>query len=106
LDDKPVVSGHGVTYWGVSHKDSTGKLICRLAIVEPPDPIECPSWSCTWKFLIKNIKYVLTLLYHEYRVKYAEASRGKEIPAKYRTGLEVPESLWGLFWAIMKVPRA
>jgi len=105
-DKAAVVSGHGVTFWGVSHKDKDGNLICRQAIVLPPDPIECPKWSCLWKFLGKNIMYVLTLLYHEYRVKYATSARGQNISMKYRTGTDVPVKFWPLFWAIMRIPNA
>jgi hypothetical protein len=100
-----VYSGQGVTYWGAEHKDGQGNLICKQSIVIPPDPIKCPSISCFKKFFITNLKYVLTLLYHEYRCTYAEAMRGKDIPMKYRTGDGVPESIFGLFMEILRVPH-
>jgi hypothetical protein len=80
-----------------------GRLICRQVMVESP-AIRCAKLSCLWQYTIKSIQYVLTLLYHQYRVEYAEKARGKEIPEHYRTGENVPQSILGLIWAIMRMP--
>jgi len=103
--ESQVVGGQTVTYWGADHRDGQGNLICRQSIVIPPEPIKCPNLSCFKKFFVSNLKYVLTLLYHEYRCEYAEKMRGKDIPMKYRTGEGVSESVFGLFMAIMRVPH-
>lgn len=58
-----------------------------------------------WKFAVKSLAYVLAMLYHKYRVEYAEKNRNKEIPVKYRTGEEAPESVLGLIFQIIKLRR-
>jgi hypothetical protein len=91
-----------VINWGMEHRDGEGKLISQQASVEPPR-IECPKISCLWRYTIKSFQYTLLMLYHKYRLQYAEANRRKDIPEYYRTGENAPESMFGLAKEIIKL---
>jgi hypothetical protein len=91
-----------VVDWGTEHRDGKGNLISRQAMVRPPE-ITCVKPSCLWRYTLKSLRYTLTLLYHQYRVQYAEKYRHKEIPEYYRTGEDAPESFVGLIAGILKL---
>lgn len=88
--------------WGQEHRDGKGKLISRQAFVRPPQ-ITCVKLSCLWRYTFCSWRYTLTLLYHEYRVKYAEKHRHDEIPEHYRTGEDTPQGIFGLAREIIKL---
>ena len=98
--------GQSITHWGVSHKDGKGNLISRQAIAQAPDMKPCLALKCVGGYFKAQMIYVLTLLYHQYRVEYAEKMRGKEIKMDYRTGENAPSTIPGLVWAIMRLPHA
>jgi len=101
-----VNGGQRVTHWGAEHKTKDGRLISRQAIVPAPEFGPCLVLTCLWEYFKAQLIYVLTLMYHEHRVEYAEKSRDKEIKEDYRTGENVPKTFWKLVWAILRVPRA
>jgi len=91
-----------VTY-GVSHADSSGTLIVRFVNINPPTPPTCIKVSCLWKFFLDSLTFALISSYHGRRIAFAEASRGKEILERYRTGEPSPETLWQAFHANIKL---
>ena len=95
-----------VTHWHAEHRTADGRLICRQAIVQPPEFGNCLVLTCLAKYVKAQVMFVLTLLYHKYRCEYAEKARDKEIPMRYRTGDDVPTSFWKLVWEIMRIPNA
>jgi hypothetical protein len=89
--------------WGAEHRAGNGELISRQASIDPPESLNCIRLSCIWKFVWDMVTYSLILLYHEKRVKYAEANRGKKILERYRTGEPSPKSVWQAFIALTKL---
>ncbi len=92
-----------VIRWGVEHRDGKGNLISRQADIQPPAPISCIKPACLWRYLIQSLTYILTLLYHERRVSYAEANRNKKILERYRMGDPSPKTLWEAIHANIKL---
>ena len=91
-----------ITFHG-DHHSGEGKLISRQVSVEPPAPISCVRVSCLWRYTLESIAYTLTLLYHKKRTEYAEGNRDKDMPERYRTGEDTPDSIIGLVWEIIKL---
>lgn len=87
--------GGGLTvHWGAEHKTADGKLIVRMASMQPP---AWPGCNCVGKYLWWIFKYWLLMYYHEWRVQYAERKRHEPIPERYRTGEPSPKTIWQLF---------
>lgn len=82
----------GIT-WGAEHKTADGKLVVRMATVDPPDPPTCPNFRCFWKWMLNCLRYELIMQYHKRRVQYAEKNKGKRILERYRTGDRAPETI-------------
>lgn len=90
-----------VINWGATHRDGRGVIISRQVAIEAPGMIECVRLSCLWKYMIKSLRYTLIMLYHRYRVAYAESHRNKHMPAHYRLGEPSPETIWGAIREIL-----
>lgn len=103
--DSKVQGGASVSHWGASHNTGDGRLISRQTIVEVPVWSPCLTLTCMKAYFKAQVVYVLTLLYHQYRVEYAEKFRDNDIPTHYRTGENAPTTFWGLVWAIMRIPH-
>jgi hypothetical protein len=89
--------GMGIT-WGAEHH-SQGRLIVRMASIDPPEPPTCI--KCFGKFFKESIRYTLLGSYHHHRVVYCELRQDKEIPERYRTGEPYPKSFIGLLLGIL-----
>lgn len=97
-----------IVSWGAVHRHN-GMLVVRMASVAPPGIIRCVRFSCLWNYLIATLIYTLVMLYHKYRVEYAESHRyneargGKDIPFHYRAGVPSPDTIWGAVKEIVKL---
>jgi len=83
-----------------------GQLIARPTSIQPPDPPQCISVKCLWKFVLDSLFVAYLSSYHRRRVAYAEANRpekGKKILERYRTGEPSPTSLLGALVANIKL---
>ena len=83
-----------------------GQLIARPTSIQPPDPPQCISVKCLWKFVLDSLFIAYVSSYHRRRVAYAEANRpekGKKILERYRTGEHAPTSLLGALVANIKL---
>lgn len=70
-----------------------GRIIARSVQIQSPEPPNCTSPSCLWKFFLDTLYNSLLSRYHCRRVEYAERKRHKRIPMKYRTGSPAPENI-------------
>lgn len=97
-----------IVSWGATHRHN-GVLVVRMASIAPPGVIKCVRLSCLWNYLIASLRYTLIMLYHRYRVEYAEshkyneAHRDKDIPYHYRTGVPSPDTIWGAAKEIVRL---
>jgi len=82
-----------IVEWGATHRHN-GVIVVRFASVAPPDAIKCVSLGCLWRYLLESLRYTLVMLYHKYRIIYAETHRDEDIPAHYRMGEPAPDSVW------------
>ncbi len=83
-----------------------GQLIARPTSIQAPDPPQCISFKCLWKFIMDSLFIAYLSSYHRRRVAYAEANRpekGKVILERYRTGEPAPETLWQAIHANIKL---
>ena len=83
-----------------------GQLIARPTSIQAPDPPQCISIKCLWKFVIDSLFVAYLSSYHRRRVAYAEANRpekGKKILERYRTGEPAPQNLWQAIHANIKL---
>jgi len=85
------------------HRDGKGNLISTSVSIQPVEPPECFRFSCLWKFYLKVVRFWLISQYHMRRVVYAEKNRHKQIPMKYRTGEDGPETIRESILAIIKL---
>ena len=97
------VSPHIVISWGADHRTGDGRLIARVAKVEPPGAIDCVSVKCLWRYTRQAFLYVLVKAYHSQRVAYAEEYRDEIIPGRYRTGERSPTTIRGAILAILEL---
>jgi len=83
-----------------------GQLIARPTSIEAPDPPQCISVRCLWKFVMDSLFVAYLSSYHRRRVAYAEKNRpekGKVILERYRTGDPSPKNLWQAIHANIKL---
>jgi len=71
-----------------------GKLIAKTFSVQPPDPPQCLSFRCLFRFFMDTLFCALLSNYHKRRVAYAEKNRHKVILERYRTGEPSPKTIW------------
>jgi len=71
-----------------------GRLIAKTFSVQPPDPPQCLSAKCLYRFFIDTLFCALLSNYHRRRVAYAETNRHEDIPDIYRTGEPSPKTIW------------
>ena len=88
---------------GADHRDGQGNLISRMVSIDEPEPINCLKPKCLMDFFLRVVKCGLLSTYHCKRVEYAERRRHQNIPMKYRTGEDSPETIKGLIWGIIKL---
>ena len=83
----------------------TGQLIARPTSIQAPDPPQCISLKCLWKFVIETLFIAYLSAYHRRRVAYAEKNRPekRKILERYRTGEHAPTSLIGAVIANIKL---
>ena len=89
-----------------SHRNGAGQLIATPISIQPPDPPQCISPKCIFRFIIQSLFVTYLSSYHRRRVAYAERNRperGKEILEKYRTGEEAPKTLCRAIYANIKL---
>lgn len=85
---------------------NVGHLIVRHYSIQAPDPPQCISPGCLWKFVLDSLFVAFLSSYHSRRVAYAVANRpdkGKEILERYRTGEPSPKNLWQAIHANLKL---
>lgn len=83
-----------------------GQLIVRPTTIQAPDPPQCISLKCLWKFIMDSLFVAYLSSYHRRRVAYAVANRpekGKKILERYRTGEPSPKTLWQAIHANLKL---
>lgn len=83
-----------------------GQLIATPMSIQAPQPPQCLSFKCLWKFVLDSLFIAYLSSYHRRRVAYAEANRpekGKVILERYRTGVPAPETLWQAIHANIKL---
>ena len=83
-----------------------GHLIARPFSIQAPDPPQCISFKCLWKFVMDSLFVAYLSSYHHRRVAYAEKNRpekGKVILERYRTGEPSPKTLWQAIHANLKL---
>ena len=83
-----------------------GQLIARPYSIQAPDPPQCISFRCLWKFIKDSLFVAYLSSYHHRRVAYAEKNRpekGKVILERYRTGEPSPKTLWQAIHANLKL---
>lgn len=80
-----------------------GRLIAKTFSVQPPDPPQCLSVRCLYRFFMDTFFCALLSNYHSRRVAYAEKNRHKEILERYRTGQPSPKTLWQAIHANIKL---
>jgi phage FluMu protein Com len=80
-----------------------GKLIAKTYSVQPPNPPQCLSFKCLYKFFMDTLFCALLSNYHSRRVAYAEKNRHKEILERYRTGEPSPKTIWQAIHANIKL---
>jgi len=95
--------GTEITHWGATHRSKDGTLISRHAMVKSPEMPPCLALKCFGKYFKAQMIYILTLVYHQRRVEYAEKNRRQTIELKYRTGENTPVTFWGLVREILKI---
>jgi len=88
--------------WSAEHKDPKGNLIVRMAVLEPPK-IECYRLRCLLEYPLSALQYMLACYYHRCRANYAERHRHDNIPERYRTGDNAPETIWGAIREIIRL---
>lgn len=81
----------------------SGRLIARSVSVRPPNPPQCLSIRCLYKFFKDTLFCALLSNYHARRVHYAERNRNKVILERYRTGKPSPKNIWQAVHAIVKL---
>jgi len=97
------ISKNVITTVEAEHKDKDGNLISRSVAIQAPSPPQCFRFSCLWNFYLKVVQCWLISKYHTKRVVYAEKSRHKKIPMKYRTGEDSPQNIKQAIWGIIKI---
>jgi len=80
-----------------------GRLIAKTFSIQPPNPPQCLSFRCLYRFFMDTLFCALLSNYHRRRVAYAEINRHKEILERYRTGEPSPSSILGAIVANMKL---
>ncbi len=85
------------------HRDGKGNLIARSVSIQPPDPPQCLSIRCLFKFFRDSLFCALLSNYHRRRVMYAESNRHKKILERYRTGNPSPKNIWQAIHALIKI---
>ena len=82
-----------------------GRLIARSVSIQPAPAPKCLRLRCIAKFFRDCLYSNLLGSYHKRRVTYAERSRHKKIPNKYRIGSPSPQTIWQAIFAIIKLIR-
>jgi hypothetical protein len=90
-------------HFHAEHKDKEGKLISRAVSIQPPDPPQCLSFKCLFRFMYDSLFCAFLSSYHRRRVYYAEKNRHKKILERYRTGVPSPKNLWQAIHANIKL---
>jgi len=108
MEVKDVILGNGkVIRLPVCPKcgDGQGQLISRPFTIEPPEPPQCLSLKCLFKFIVESLYVAFLSSYHRRRVAYAEANRPekRKILDRYRTGEPSPKNLWQAIHANLKL---
>jgi len=80
-----------------------GRLIVKTYSVQAPEPPKCFKAKCLWKFFFRVLYTTWLANYHTERVKYAQKNRDKDLPSKYRTGEDSPQTTWGCMKAVAKL---
>jgi len=80
-----------------------GRLVSRGVSIQPPNPPSCLSLRCLIKYFKDSLFCTLLLNYHERRIIYAEANKGKKILERYRTGEPSPNTIWQAIHANIKL---
>lgn len=80
-----------------------GRLIAKTFSVQPPNPPQCLSVRCLYRFFMDTFFCALLSNYHSRRVAYAERNRNKEILERYRTGQPSPKNIWQAIHANIKL---
>jgi len=83
-----------------------GQLISRPISIQAPDPPQCISPRCLFRFVVDSLFMALLSSYHYRRVAYAERNRpekGEKILDRYRTGEPAPKNLWQAIHANIKL---
>ena len=80
-----------------------GRLIAKTYSIQPPDPPQCLSIKCLYRFFLDTLFCALLSNYHRRRVAYAEKNRHKEILERYRTGEPSPQNIWQAIHANTKL---